>query len=230
MQYEITAGSTFPLLKVYLDQGQAIKAESGAMVAMTRDLDLHGKADGGVLKGLMRKFSGESFVLQQISADRGPGWALLAAPAPGEIIPVEVSPGREYTVQKNGFLAGTTRIDVSTKVQSLAKGVLSGEGLFVVKISGTGTAFLSTYGAAHIIDIPDGEDLLIDNGHLIAWDSSMRYDITKGASSWVSSVTSGEGFACRFYGPGRVYIQTRNPRDLGAWLYPFLPIPPAPQR
>lgn len=229
MKHEITGGNTFPLLKVYLDKGESIKAESGAMVAMTRDLKLHGKMDGGFLKSIARRFSGESFFLQSISADDGPGWALLASAAPGEIVPVDIAEGRELTVQKNGFLAGTPDIVVSTKVQSLMKGVFSGEGLFVVKISGRGKAFLATYGSIYTVDIPKGESLLIDNGHLVAWDSAMAYDIGKGASTWFSAATSGEGLACRFHGPGRVLIQTRNPAQFGQWLFPYLPVPPAPQ-
>lgn len=225
MTYDIIGGDTFPMLRVYLNPGQAIKAESGAMVAMTRDLRLHGKMDGGILKSIARRFSGESFFMQSISADNGPGWVLLSCSAPGQIVPVLVKEGQQLTVQKNGFFAGTPGIEVSTKVQSLAKGMFSGEGFFVVKISGKGTAFLSAYGAIHTIDLPEGEDVLIDNGHLVAWDSHMKYDITKGASSWTSSMTSGEGLACRFYGPGKVMIQTRNPQALAAWLFPYLPIP-----
>lgn len=225
VKFDIIGGNTFPMVRVYLDQGESIKSESGAMVAMTRDLKLHGKMDGGLLKSMARMFSGENFFLQNITADKGAGWVMLASAAPGEIAPFPVKEGEELTVQKNGFFAATQNVDVSTKVQSLAKGMFSGEGFFVVKISGKGTVFLSTYGAMHALEIPRDEELLIDNGHLVAWDSKMKYDITKGASSWTSSVTAGEGLACRFYGPGRVIIQTRNPQALGAWLYPYLPIP-----
>jgi uncharacterized protein (TIGR00266 family) len=230
MQHEIIAGSTFPLLKVNLARGERVKAEAGAMVALSPGLHLTGKMEGGFGKALARMFSGESFFLQNIEAREADGYALLAAAAPGEIVPVPVAAGQELTVQKNGFLAGSAGIDVSTKVQSIARGLFSGEGLFVVKITGEGTVFLSTYGAAYSLNIPAGESMLIDNGHLIAWDAHMRYEITKGATTWVSAVTSGEGFACRFYGPGRVLIQTRNPQQLGVWLFPFLPIPRQPQR
>lgn len=222
MKFDILGGSTFPMLRVYLDAGESIKAESGAMVAMTRALKLTGKMDGGFLKAIARKFSGESFFLQNIEAVDGAGWVMLATSAPGEIGQVKIEDGKSMIVQKNGFFAGSTGIEVSTKVQSLTKGLFSGEGLFVVKISGRGTAFLSTYGAMYTIDLPKGEDLLIDNGHLVAWDGDMKYEIAKGASSWTSSFTSGEGLACRFFGPGRVIIQTRNPVAFGAWLYPYI--------
>jgi uncharacterized protein (TIGR00266 family) len=225
MRYDIVGGGTFPLLRVYLDEGEALRAESGAMVAMTRDLRLTGKMDGGLLKSLGRMFSGESFFLQNLTAEKGAGWALLASAAPGEIIPLQIDPARPMTVQKNGFLAGTEGIEISTEMQGIAKGLFSGEGFFVLGIAGKGTVFLATYGSAYTVDIPKGETLLIDNGHLIAWETSMDYEIAKGASSWVSSVTSGEGLACRFTGPGKVLIQTRNPQQLGNWIFPFIPKP-----
>lgn len=225
MQYDFSGGSSFPVLRVELSPGESIKAESGAMVAMSDGMKLSGKADGGILKGIARKFSGESFFMQHIEAEASAGWVMLAAAMPGGIQAVDITAGKELTVQKNGFLAATQGVSVSTKVQSLTKGLFSGEGLFVVKISGEGTAFLSTYGSIVTLDIPAGESVLVDNGHLVAWDADMKYTLTKGAKSWMSAATSGEGLACRFQGPGRVLIQTRNPNELGGWLLPFLPIP-----
>lgn len=225
MKYQITDDVAFPLVRFDLQQGEKIKAESGAMVAMSEGLELTGKMDGGFLRGIARKFSGESFFMQQVEATGADGWVLLAAATPGGIATVDIGGGRELLVQKDGYLAATTDVQVSTKMQSLTKGIFSGEGFFVVKIFGEGTVFLSTYGSIHAIDIAAGETVLIDNGHLVAWDAAMKYDITKGAKSWISSMTSGEGFACRFHGPGRVLIQTRNPQQLAGWIFPFLPIP-----
>jgi uncharacterized protein (TIGR00266 family) len=225
MKYEFTGGSSFPVLRFALEAGESIKAESGAMVAMSDSLHLTGKADGGILRGIARKFSGESFFMQHVEAKDGAGWVMLAAAMPGGIAPVEMTQGRMLMVQKNGFLAATPGVEVSTKMQSLTKGILSGEGFFVVKITGEGTVFLATYGSIETIDIAKGETVLVDNGHLVAWDADMKYKITKGAKTWFSAATSGEGFACRFEGPGRVLIQTRNPQELGGWLFPFLPIP-----
>jgi len=225
MKYSITADVAFPLLRFDLQEGEKVKAESGAMVAMSEGMALTGKMDGGFLRGLARKFSGESFFMQQIEAVHGSGWALLAAATPGNITTAEVGGGRELLVQKDGYLAATEGVQVSTKMQGLSKGLFSGEGFFIVKVFGEGTVFLSTYGSIHTIDVPEGETVLIDNGHLVAWDASMKYEVTKGASGWVSAVTSGEGFACRFRGPGKVLIQTRNPQQLAGWLFPFLPIP-----
>ena len=229
MKWEITGGSAFPLLKFTLERGEGVKSQSGSMVGISSGLKLEGKVDGGIGKAIGRMFSGESFFMQHIVAEERPGWVLLASPVPGGITDVEIKAGQELTVQKNGFLAGTPGIEVSSKVQSLARGFLSGEGFFVVKLTGAGVAFLSTYGSIQAIDIPSGEQVMVDNGHLIAWDSAMKYEITKATSSWFSAMTTGSGFVCRFTGPGRVLVQTRNPWGLGAWMLPYLPLPP-PQR
>jgi uncharacterized protein (TIGR00266 family) len=224
MKHEILGGDAYPLVKFHLDKGEAVKAESGAMVALSEGLTLKGKADGGVGKAIARMFSGESFFMQNIEATDRAGWALLAAATPGEVTAIEIGQGDQLTVQKGGFLAATPGIEVSTKAQGIMKGLFSGEGFFVVKINGQGTAFIATYGAIHTLTLKEGENVLIDNGHLVAWDSHMKYEIAKGAVGWVSSVTSGEGLACRFTGPGRVFIQSRNPAQLGIWLLPFLPL------
>ena len=125
MKYDIIGGNAFPLVRFYLDAGETIKAEPGAMVAMTRDLKLVGKMDGGIGKAIARMFSGESFFMQSITAEKGAGWVLLAASVPGEIMPVEVKEGDSLIVQKNGFFAGTPGIEVSTKAQSISKGLFS---------------------------------------------------------------------------------------------------------
>ena len=225
MEYQIEGGNTFPLVRVLLNKDESIRAESGSMVAMSRGLELKGKMDGGLKRALGRMFTGESFFLQTITAQEDKGWALLSTAQVGSIGAIEIN-NEEWIIQKNGFVAATEGIDMTTKAQSLSKGFLSGEGFFVIRLKGQGTAFISTYGAMHTLDIPAGETIMVDNGHLVAWHADLKYKITKGAKGWVSSVTSGEGLACLFQGPGKLIIQTRNPRDFGNWIQQFLPPPP----
>lgn len=223
MRHEILYPGAFATLKVHLKEGEVIKAESGAMVAMSDTLDVEGKLEGGLLKGLGRMLAGESFFFQTIAARRGPGEALLSPGMLGEISTLKLDGETEYLLQKDGFFAGTEDLEVSTKMQNLAKGLFSGEGFFVVRVSGEGTLFVSSYGAIHPIDLEEDEEIIIDNSHLVAWPEDMEYTIKKASSGWISSFTSGEGLVCRFRGPGRVLIQTRNPGAFANWLRKFLP-------
>ena len=224
MQYKILYPDAFPVVQCDLQRGESLKAESDAMVSMSATLDVTGAMDGGLLSGIARRvLAGESFFFQKIVASRGPGSVLLGHAAPGGIIDVELDGSYALKVQKNGFLASTDSIQVDTTVQNLSQGLFSREGFFVLNISGRGTVFLSSYGAIHAINLNAGEEVLIDNGHLVAWPDYMQYKIEKASNGWISSVMSGECLVCRFRGPGTVIIQTRNPSSFAQWLKGILP-------
>jgi uncharacterized protein (TIGR00266 family) len=223
MRYELVGPGPFVMLKVYLDVGESLKAEAGAMIAMSDTVDVQGKMEGGLFKGLGRMLAGESFFFQTLTAQRGAGEVLLAHELPGEIYPITLDGKTNYILQKDGFFAASSEVDISTKVQNLLKGLFSGEGFFVLRVQGSGTLFVSSYGAIYPIDLAPDQEFIIDNGHLVAWPEQMEYKIQKASSGWISSLTSGEGLVCRFRGPGRVLIQTRNPGGLITWLSHYLP-------
>lgn len=223
MEYKILYDQAFPIVEIKLQKGESVKAESDAMVSMASTIDLDGKLEGGLLKGLGRMLAGEKFFFQTLQANRGPGEVLLAPSIPGTVTDVTLDGSYSLCVQKDGFLAATEGIEVSTQMQNLTKGMFSGEGFFILKISGRGTTFISSYGAIHPINLEAGEEVIIDNSHLVAWPDYMNYKIEKASKGWISSFTSGEGLVCRFRGPGTVLIQTRNPRGFGAWIRQFIP-------
>jgi uncharacterized protein (TIGR00266 family) len=223
MKYEILYSGAFAMLKVNLGSGESVKAEMGAMVSMTPNINLRGTVDGGILRGLGRMLSGEKFFFQDLTAAGGQGEVLLSPGSIGDIEAIELDGSYKLYVQKDGFLAGTQGIEVNTKMQNLARGFLSGEGFFIVEISGRGTVFLSSFGAIHAINLAPGEEMIIDNGHLVAWPDYMNYKIEKAASGWISSLTSGEAIVCRFRGEGVVLVQSRNPAGFGSWIKSFVP-------
>lgn len=223
LKYEILYQDAFPIVKAYLNKGETVKAESDAMVSMSNTVDVEGKLEGGILKGIGRMLAGEKFFFQTLSANRGPGEILLAPSIPGAIVDVDLDGSYGLRVQKDGFLAGTEGISIDTQMQNLTKGLFSGEGFFILKVSGKGTVFINSYGAIHPINLDAGEEVVIDNSHLVAWPDHMQYSIEKASSGWISSFTSGEMLVCRFRGPGTVLIQTRNPRGFGNWIRQFIP-------
>ena len=208
MKYEILYKGAFPLIRAILSQGEMIKAESDAMVSMSSTVDVEGSMEGGVLKGFTRMLAGEKFFFQRLTAKRGDGEVLLAPSLLGDVIDVELDGTYSLSVQKDGFLAGTQGIEVDTKMQNL---------------SGKGTVFLSSYGSIHSINLEAGQEIVIDNNHLVAWPDHMEYKIEKAASGWISSFTSGEMLVCRFRGPGNILIQTRNPKGFAGWIRQFIP-------
>lgn len=217
MTTEILYQGSMPVVQVQLENGEMMRAEAGAMVFMDPTVDVEGKAKGGLMKGLGRMVTGESFFVQEVKATRGPGRVMLAPTQIGNIIEIGMN-GRTWLLQKGAYLCSENTVNTTVKTQSLAKGLFSGEGLFIIRAEGHGRLFLSSFGAIHKIEL-NNQEIIIDNGHLVAWEESLQYRIEKASKGWVSSFTSGEGLVTRFNGTGTVYIQTRNfPGFLG--LFP----------
>ena len=72
--------------------GEAILAESNAMVAMDTALSLKGKTRGGLMGSIARKFmNDETFFQQRIEADDQAGTVLLAPNLPGDVRILDMS-------------------------------------------------------------------------------------------------------------------------------------------
>jgi uncharacterized protein (AIM24 family) len=111
----------------------------------------------------------------------------------------------QWTVGHGGYLAMSEGVTKETKSQGLGKGLLSGEGLFVHKFSGRGVLFVTSLGAIIQRQLRQNEQLIIDNGHLVAW--TCPYAIERAGGSLSSGMHTGEGLVCRFTGPGLIYLQ-----------------------
>lgn len=224
MKYEILYPEAFPVVKCQLEQGERLKAESDAMITMSATVDVEGKMTGGILSGLARKFlTGESFFCQELVASRGPGEVMLGHALPGGIVALPLTGSYGWIVEKGGYMASTEGIEVDTKMQNLSHGLFSGQGFFVLRIKGTGTLFVSSFGVIHPVELGEGEEVIIDNGNLVAWPDYMDYTIEKASNGWLSGIKSGECLVTRFRGPGTVLIQTRNPSSFEAWIRSMIP-------
>ena len=218
ISYKILYPSMNSMLEVTMEEGARFKAESGAMVAMSENINLRGSIDGGIGKAVLRKmFSKEKFFFQLFTAKGGSGKVLLSPNLLGDIGIIELDGSKEYSVQKDGFLAGTKGIEVTTKVQNISRGMFSGEGFFIVKVYGKGLLFINAFGAIHELELKEGEKLTVDNKHLVAWAKNIKYTINP-SSGPISTFTSGEILVCEFKGPGKLFIQSRNPQGHFEWL------------
>jgi len=139
----------------------------------------------------------------------GPGEVLLAPSVLGDVMALRLSGDEIWKVGRDAFLACTSGIKKDYKAQALSKALFSGEGMFLYNMSGMGIVWLQSFGAIIKKDLIEGEEYYIDNGHLVAW--NCEYKMERVASGGlISGLSSGEGLACRFSGPGTVLMQTRN--------------------
>jgi uncharacterized protein (TIGR00266 family) len=220
MQTEIFYQPAYALCRVTLSPGESMRAESGAMVSMSGGVQIETKATGGIMKSLGRSLlGGESFFQNTFHAQSG-GEVTLAPELPGDIMTFDLA-GHEIIVQSGSYLASHTDITVETKWGG-AKTFFGGEGLFMLKCSGTGTLVISSYGAIHRVSVPAGQNYVVDTGHIVAFPAGMQYQVRK-VGGMKSTLFGGEGLVCDFQGPGDIFLQTRSPQAFLGWLIPQLP-------
>ena len=223
MQVEIRYQPSYSFALVTLDAGESIQTESGAMVGMSPGLQLQTAAQGGFLKSLGRSLlGGESFFLNTYSAQKQGDSVALAPALPGDIAVIEMN-GQELLVQSGSYLAASAGVQVDTK-WSGAKTFFGGEGLIMLRVTGKGTLIVSSYGAIHPVELAAGQSYVVDTGHLVTFESHMKYQVKK-VGGWKSTLFSGEGLVAELTGPGKLTLQTRSQDAFLSWLIPKLPQP-----
>lgn len=219
MRYEIF-GSNLPAVTVYLDAGESIYTQSGGMTWMTDGLKMETNAKGG----FGRMFAGESIFLATYTA-QGPNQSItLASTFPGSIIPLELSPGKEYIIQKHAFLCAQPQVQLTTEIiKGLSGGFFGGEGFVLQRLKGSGLAFVEIDGSAREIELKAGEKMKVDTGNVAVYESSVSYGVER-IKGFKNILFGGEGlFLTTLTGPGKVWLQTMTVPGFAKILIPFLP-------
>jgi len=202
----------------FLAAGDKVVVEAGSMSFMTAGAEARPRLVGGFLRSAARRLvGGESMFLTEYStASAG---CLAVAPAfPGTVVHRDLAGGDDALLLAAGsLLACGPEVRVGVAFGGL-RGLLSGAGVVVLRATGSGPLFFNTYGAVLERSV-DGE-LVVDTGHLVAWEPSLEWSIT-GMGSWKTTLLSGEGLVCRFRGSGRVWLQSRPLNGFVRWLAPF---------
>jgi uncharacterized protein (AIM24 family) len=80
---------------------------------------------------------------------------------------------------------------------------------------------VNAFGDLIEIDVDGSSPFAVDNYHVVAWESTLTYNIK--TASGVFGFKTGEGLVNEFTGRGKVLIQTRNVSSLASLLIPYLP-------
>jgi uncharacterized protein (TIGR00266 family) len=222
MQTQVLYGPAYAAAKLILNRGETVRAEAGAMLAMSAGITLETSTQGGMFKALKRSvLGGESFFMNTFTAHTDGAELWVAPSLPGDVVAWPHN-GTLY-VQSGSYVASSSGIDIDSSWGG-ARTFFSREGLFILKVVGQGDLVLCSYGAIHAVDLRPGEVYTVDTGHMVAWTESVGYTVRK-IGGWKSTMLSGEGIVCDLTGPGRIYLQTRSQDAFLDWLIPKLPKP-----
>jgi uncharacterized protein (TIGR00266 family) len=202
--------------------GESIEAEAGAMTYMTPNIRVNTKIrEERFLSALgLKILGGQSFFVNEYTAYEKVGRVALVSAPLGDMAHLKVSPGNGYIIQKSAYVASTPQVDLDIKWQGFTRGIF-GQGLFMIRVTGSGDLFINTFGALEKIELQPNEELVVDNFHLAAFSESCRYEVRK-FGGLKSTILGGEGLVVNVKGPGDVYIQTKNPAEFAEWLWSLL--------
>jgi uncharacterized protein (TIGR00266 family) len=221
MQIDLVNRPAATAAVIRMQSGERFVAEPGSMIAMSTGLALHTDTrGGGLMGGIKRMFSGESFFLNTYEAQRDGQELLLAPTLLGDIEILPLQTGR-LLVQRGAWLGSSDTVTCKTTNQGLTVGLFGGQGLFWIECTGHGQVLVSTFGALYVVDV-DGE-YVVDTSHVVAHEETLQLKIGKANESLLGSFVGGEGLVCKFNGRGRLWVQSHNPTDFGKTVGPLLP-------
>jgi uncharacterized protein (TIGR00266 family) len=210
------------MLVLNLEAGEKIVGEAGAMTYMSPNIEVTTRTrERSILSSIgLSILGGQSLFVNDYIAGGGPGELGLVAAPVGDIQVMKVEPDQGFIVQRASYLASTENIDLDVKWEGFTKG-LFGQGLFMIRVTGNGDLFINTFGAIDKHELGPGEELVVDNFHLVAFSDRCEYEVER-IGGWKETILSGEGFVTRIRGPGNVYIQTKNLREFVDWIWILL--------
>lgn len=212
-------GEELQCVEIVLDPNETVVAEPGSFMYMDDGIKMETLfGDGSQQSFLGKLFSagkrlitGENLFITaytNISAERKQ--VTFAAPYTGKIIPINLMQYNEKIIcQKDSFLCAAKGVSIGIEFQrKIGAGLFGGEGFIMQKLEGDGMAFMHSGGYIIHKTLKAGELLKIDTGCIVAFTSTVDYDI-QFVGGIKNTLFGGEGiFFAVLKGPGEVWLQS----------------------
>ena len=220
------------VVSAHVSPGAPVLARRGAMLAYTGRVAFRpvtgsagrgrgGSGGGGSGLGALGGALGR--------AAAGEGSAMMLAEGDGEVlygleglhvVVVDLDGREDLTVEADRLLAHDGSLDPSIVflgsggsgvrggLGGLARGAMTGQGLFTTRLSGTGSVALLAHGGAFPLTVREGAPVGVDPQAYVAHTGALRVEVTA-SLGWRDAVGrgSGEAFQLRVGGHGTVHVQ-----------------------
>ena len=219
-KYTVSPKGSYRSVMVELEGDEQFTSEAGVMFRASDNVEIdvttRSRGGGGLMSGVRRMMSGESFFLATYKTrNDAPGEIGLAPTLAGDIVVIDCSGIGGWLCAGGSYLGSSDGLSVDTQFQGF-RGMLSGESLFFLDVGGRGQLIVSAFGSVREVDI-DGA-LTVDTGHVVAFEDSLEYTLGRAGGGWLQSFLSSEGVVMNFSGQGKVYLQSHNPDQFGHTL------------
>ena len=224
-------GTTMPVLELLLQPGEQVFAESGELAWISWAIQLQtgtsvGGQQGGFMATLGRAIAGATIFMTEYTAAGGMGMVSFCAKLPGQILPLDIEPGRSYLIHRHGFMCATRGVQLGIGVQQrLGAGIFGGTGFRMQRLTGQGRAFVEIHGEAVQYELQAGNTLRIHPGHVAMFEEGMDFNVTT-MPGIRNALFGGDGlFLATLTGPGRIWLQSMSLPHLAHAIAHYMPHP-----
>jgi uncharacterized protein (TIGR00266 family) len=222
-------GTVMPVLELSMQPNDKVFAESGQLSWMSMAIQMQtstsaGGQQGGFMGALGRAVSGGTLFMTEYTAVGGAGLLAFAAKLPGQILPIDITPGQGYMVHRHGFMSATIGVQFSIGFQQrLGAGIFGGTGFRMQRLQGHGQAWVELHGEVVTYDLQAGNALRVHPGHVGMFQESVQLGVTT-VPGIKNAFFGGDGiFLAQLTGPGRVWLQSMTMQHLAHAIQEYLP-------
>ena len=225
-------GTSCQMAVCQVDPGQTMYCEAGKFLWKTANMGLEtrfttpeqeeenkskgllGKALSTAVEVGKRQLAGESLAMQYFTPNGGSGLVTFAGTLPGSIRSIELDGTREWTAEKDAFVAAESTVKFDIKFAGFTTGRRGGDGFVLEKFTGEGTLLIA--GAGDFIDLNPsdyGGKIQVDTGCVVAFDDNISYGVEHigkfNAQGIKTAMFGGESFSlATLEGNGQVILQS----------------------
>ncbi|KAG7365172.1 TIGR00266 family protein [Nitzschia inconspicua] len=198
---------------VKLLPGETLRAESGAMLYMTKGVEMATSLQSAST-AFSRMMTGQNVFLTEFTyTEDKEGQVGLGTDFPSKIIRISLQDyGGSIIAQRGAYLASNPSVDIQMEfTKKFSTGFFGGQGFILQRLSGEGDVLVKAGGTLVERELADGEILRVTSGSIVAFESFVEYDIQM-MPGIKNAMFGGEGlFVTSLTGPGKIWLQGMPP-------------------
>jgi uncharacterized protein (AIM24 family) len=201
-KFEVKHLEGMRFVDIHLDH-EMVRCEAGTLNYMVGEIKIHSQlipSVGGLMSSLL---AGESVYRPTFA---GSGIITLESSLGGFHV-MELH-GESWILEKGTYWASEGSVQLQFFRERLLTSLWAGEGLVYLqtKVWGEGQVAVATKGPTEMIELKDGQELVVDGNCVIGRTASVALKVRRPTQNYFGRFTAGEPFVRVFTGPGRVLV------------------------
>ncbi|KAL3903870.1 MAG: hypothetical protein SGILL_010280, partial [Bacillariaceae sp.] len=189
-------GEESQIATVTLQEGETLRPESGAMLFMTKGVEMATSLGGGgtflhIMTGQNVFLTDFTYKNQEDTEDNGQGLVGLGTDFPSKIIWLHLADYHDGSIiaQRGAYLASNLSVNIKMEfTKKFSAGFFGGQGFILQRLSGQGDVLVKAGGTLVEKELDQGEVLRVTSRSIVAFESSVEYDIQMMPGIWLQGM------------------------------------------